>query len=140
MRQELVERQVHDLLATEPVVMEAKAVDAVGLGDVDLLTHHIGHTQVVVAQIGWQVGLVMPFVLGHGLGGEHVEEPGEGIARLPIKGLQRIPQSQLHGALAGTEARRIAETNTPVLQVLCLVGGKGRRRSTSSAGCASAMP
>ena len=73
--------------------MEAKAVNAVGLGDVNLLAHDIRHAQVVVTQVSWQVGLVVPFVLRHGLCG--VGPFGEALAPSVVIDIKRVELRQV---------------------------------------------
>ncbi len=64
----VIERRVQESTAREPVIMITKTVDAVSLGQFNLLTARLAQTKVVESKIGWQMGLRMAGEKRRGLG------------------------------------------------------------------------
>ena len=77
-RQHFFERPLQQSAAVEPVVVVDEAVHAVLAGQLGLRDPHLGHPQVVVAELAREVGLIVPGKQGAGLG--HVVPLGEALA------------------------------------------------------------
>ena len=77
-RQHFFERPLQQSAAVEPVVVVDEAVDAVLPGQVGLCGPHLGHPQVVVAELARNMGLIVPRKQGAALG--HVVPLGEALA------------------------------------------------------------
>src|SRR5262249_12068176 len=60
-RQHVIERPVQDALTREPIVMITKPIDAVLFGKRNLIAAGLAQPQVVEAEIGRQMGLVVAF-------------------------------------------------------------------------------
>src|SRR5215472_2121063 len=71
----LVEGALQDSSSREPVVPVAERLDAVGLGHFGLGGTGLGHAEIVEAEVGWDVRLVVTRKHGHGL--SHVGPLGE---------------------------------------------------------------
>ena len=76
--QDLVDRTLKDAAATEPVVVIAKALDAVLACQIGLRLPRLGQAQIVEAQVRRHVGLVVIWKKRQGLG--RVGPLGEALA------------------------------------------------------------
>ena len=104
-RQEPFQGQFQQPLAGKPVVVEAKAVDAMLFGHGDLPVHDFRHAQVVKSQRSGQVGLVVIREKGRGPG--HVGPLGKALAPPPVVFRNRVELGQVVGQQFDPPGRRL---------------------------------